>query len=53
MKPTNPSMVVSRTREINAPAEEIFELLADPRRHHEFDGSGSVQAANVNAPARL
>ena len=53
MKPTNPSMVVSRTREINAPAEEIFELLADPRRHHEIDGSGSVQAANVNAPARL
>lgn len=53
MKPSNPAKVVSRTREINAPAEEIFNLLADPRRHHEIDGSGSVQAANINAPERL
>lgn len=53
MKPSNPAKVVSRTREINAPAEKIFNLLADPRRHHEIDGSGSVQAANINAPERL
>lgn len=53
MKPTDPKKVVSRTREINAPAQAIFNLLADPRRHHEIDGSGSVKAANVNAPARL
>ncbi|MEZ5219362.1 MAG: SRPBCC family protein [Ilumatobacteraceae bacterium] len=26
-----------------APAEELFALVADPRRHHEFDGSGTVQ----------
>jgi hypothetical protein len=27
--------------------------LADPRRHHEIDGSGSVNAAQVDAPERL
>ena len=53
MKPSNPSKVVSRTREITAPAQAIFDLLADPRRHHEIDGSGSVQAAQMNAPERL
>ena len=53
MKPSNPSKVVSRTREIKAPAQTIFDLLADPRRHHEIDGSGSVQAAQMNAPDRL
>ncbi len=53
MKPSNPSKVVSRTREIQAPAQTIFDLLADPRRHHEIDGSGSVQAAQMNAPERL
>lgn len=53
MKPSNPSKVVSRTREIQAPAQAIFDLLADPRRHHEIDGSGSVQAAQMNAPERL
>jgi uncharacterized protein YndB with AHSA1/START domain len=34
-----------------APAE-VFALLADPHRHHEFDGSGSVRAA-VSGPERL
>ena len=29
------------------PAEKIFALIADPRRHHEFDGSGTVQQANT------
>ena len=53
MKPSDPSKVVSRTREIQAPAQKIFDLLADPRRHHEIDGSGSVQAAQMNAPERL
>jgi len=27
------------TRRINAPASRIFELLADPRRHPDLDGS--------------
>jgi uncharacterized protein YndB with AHSA1/START domain len=35
--------VVSVSRVIQASAEEIFELLTDPARHREFDGSGMVQ----------
>jgi hypothetical protein len=31
----------------------IFELLADPRRHGEIDGSGSIQSAQIDAPERL
>jgi uncharacterized protein YndB with AHSA1/START domain len=32
-------------RLIAAPPEPIFALLADPSRHHEIDGSGSVKDA--------
>jgi uncharacterized protein YndB with AHSA1/START domain len=32
-------------RVIPAPAEAIFALLADPRRHKDFDGSGTVRNA--------
>jgi uncharacterized protein YndB with AHSA1/START domain len=34
---------VSVERVINAPASSIFELLADPSRHAEIDGSGTVK----------
>ena len=34
-------------RVIAAPPERIFALLSDPRRHHEFDGSGSVRTART------
>lgn len=37
---------------VAAPAEEVFALLADPHRHHEFDGSGTVGTA-VRGPKRL
>ena len=37
--------VVSVERVIPAPPEAIFELLADPGRHHDIDGSGTVVAA--------
>ena len=37
------SDTVTVERFIPAPAEEIFELLADPARHKDIDGSGSVQ----------
>lgn len=37
---------------INAPAAEIFELLADPRNHALYDGSGTLRG-NVRGPDRL
>ena len=44
--------VVSVERVIAAPADRIFELLADPARHHDIDGSGSVRDAK-SSPTRL
>lgn len=41
--------VVSVERVVHAPAEEIFALVADPSRHHEFDGSGTVRDAKGSA----
>ena len=45
--------IVSVERFIPAAPGLIFELLADPRQHGVFDGSGSVKSARVSAPARL
>ena len=45
--------IVSRTRQIAAPAASIFDLLADPARHVEIDGSDSVQAFRPSGPDRL
>ena len=45
--------IVSRTRQIAAPAAAIFDLLADPARHVEIDGSDSVQAVRPSGPDRL
>jgi len=39
------SEVVTVERVIPAPAEAIFDLLADPDRHHDIDGSGTVVKA--------
>ena len=44
--------VVSVERVINAPPETIFALLADPSRHQDFDGSGTVRDAKEQ-PERL
>lgn len=43
---------MSRSVEVHAPAAELFALAADPRRHHELDGSGTV-GANIEAPAQM
>jgi uncharacterized protein YndB with AHSA1/START domain len=43
---------VSVERFVRAPAEKIFAILADPSRHREIDGSGTVRDA-VEAPARV
>jgi uncharacterized protein YndB with AHSA1/START domain len=44
---------VSVDRVVPAPAQEVFDLLADPRRHREIDGSGTVRDAVVDGPERL
>lgn len=49
---TDASDVVTVERVIAAPPEKIFELLADPRRHRDIDGSGSVRQAK-DTPERL
>ncbi len=48
----SPSPVVSATLDVDAPPSAVFAVLADPRRHHEIDGSGTVRSA-VRGPRRL
>jgi uncharacterized protein YndB with AHSA1/START domain len=43
---------VSASTAVAAPPDAVFALLADPRRHGEFDGSGTVRDA-VSGPERL
>ena len=43
---------ISRTTVVDVPAYAIFSRLIDPRRHHELDGSGTVQR-DVSGPERL
>jgi hypothetical protein len=43
---------ISRSAEVNAPASEIFEMIADPTRHGELDGSGTVKST-ISGPDRL
>lgn len=44
--------IVSVTATIPAPAADLFEILATPRRHAEIDGSGTVRSAYAG-PERL
>lgn len=44
--------VVSESIEIAAPVSRIFDILADPRRHVEIDGSHMVRRC-LDGPARL
>ncbi len=41
--------VVSVERVIPAPADTIFDLLADPARHCDIDGSGTVRQAKAGS----
>lgn len=43
---------VTRTAEVAAPAAELYAMVADPRRHGELDGSGTVRDT-VAGPSRL
>ncbi|MEZ5227234.1 MAG: SRPBCC family protein [Acidimicrobiales bacterium] len=45
--------IVSATRRIDAPANVIFDLLANPARHSEIDGSGTVREGHADNPKRL
>ena len=44
---------VTVQRLIPAPAEAIFDLLADSGRHHEIDGSGTIVGARSAGERRL
>lgn len=44
---------VSASRLIDAPAEVIFAILADPSRHAEIDGSGTVRGSKDSTPELL
>lgn len=46
------SDVESVERVIASPPEPIFDLIADPSRHQEIDGSGTVRGAK-DSPVRL
>jgi uncharacterized protein YndB with AHSA1/START domain len=43
---TNECKPVEVSRRIEAPAARIFEILANPHTHIEFDGSGMLQGAS-------
>jgi uncharacterized protein YndB with AHSA1/START domain len=43
---------ISVERVIAAPTKQIFDLIADPSRHHDFDGSGAVHTLKTG-PQRL
>lgn len=43
---------VSRSVEVAAPVAELYAFAADPRRHQELDGSGTVRD-NIKMPAKL
>lgn len=44
--------VIARSVTVNAPAEELFGLVNDPRKHGLVDGSGTVRD-NVKGPSAL
>ncbi|BBY76379.1 hypothetical protein MPRF_32780 [Mycolicibacterium parafortuitum] len=44
---------VSRSVQVSAPVAALFELIADPHRHPEIDGSGTVRDVDVKGPHRL
>jgi uncharacterized protein YndB with AHSA1/START domain len=45
--------LVSESRTIAAPAQQLFDIVADPAMHPRIDGSGSVRAIRDGAPDRL
>ena len=48
-----PDRVERVSRVVPATPQQIFDLLADPRKHATFDGSGTVKQSNPDVPERL
>jgi uncharacterized protein YndB with AHSA1/START domain len=44
---------VTRRVSVHAPPADVFALLADPHRHPDLDGSGTVRNVPVTGPDRL
>jgi len=44
---------VARRVLLHAPSADVFALIADPHRHPELDGSGTVRDIPVTGPERL
>lgn len=44
--------VVEVSRTISAAASRVFDILCDPSRHHELDGSGMLRASPANQTLR-
>ena len=44
---------MSESKVIAAPAQRLFDIVADPAMHPVMDGSGSVQASRTGGPRRL
>ncbi len=53
MKKSDQAKIVSFSRLVSSAPGPIFDLLADPRRHGEIDGSGTIKSAQVGGPERL
>ena len=49
----SPDRVERRSIVVDAPPSTVFDLLADPRRHGEIDGSGTIRGVQSSAPERL
>ena len=47
---TEESKQVEASRRIEAPADRIFEILANPQRHMDFDGSDMLRGALLDCP---
>jgi hypothetical protein len=47
---TEPGKTVETSRRIDAPATLIFAILADPRRHADFDGSHMLRGPDLDRP---
>lgn len=52
-KQHDPKKVLRATKVVAASPQQIFDLLADPARHSEIDGSGSVVKPRPGGPDRL